>query len=862
MTVRLTPGVSLGNIPAGGVLADSDWHGDDESIWEPVSFAPKAANGKVRIRIADLVKLGGPEGYIHGYICVRPPCGPAHKEAEFNGKLGEVRHGGVRIGKMRKNADGTYSMAHHGDNGRVKLAARYATRADAAKSVALYHNVDKLHAEATDTTVKNLISSARNALATGDHGRATMFMAAAEARANVIGDKRLESHLTDTRAAIVDGPKAVSPPDVAGVHHAIRSPVPVPAGPPPLPENVKQAVNEHLTALNFRHHNQRVKDKLASARTAVDAGQGEMALRHLAEAHDAAFEAGDKNAVDHAITAHNLIAAHLGRASLPAREVTPALTPRVPSHPPVPAAPKVKRLPRAKAAEVNAHIDAAAAAIPQSDVLNQDMVKRARQVIQQGDHKETRHMLRVLHRGFEAGQQPQAARDHVAMADEVLAAHLKEAPFQARTITHANEHAATISAAAKGVFATAKLEGMAPHLSYLAEPGKIAAKLRDGNAGQVARDLRELDARAKEQQNFEWREDRKTAIGATRKSATSAKRDLEKLHQQDLSEQSFSDRAARLADDVVMADQGWRPISPPLRLAAAELANGDLTAASKMLVNAREAAGSQPRASRARQFEKDIADLHAEITVARQKQLAAAISDSPVEPSTATGILGDIQNERNQVSARLVNAIKSGVRSKKSPTVRGTIGETSIVTFGDGSKWVHKSANRADGDKEELASMVARAMGVRAPAVVRDPLDKDAVYMTFVNGKTAVERGISHKNIMNNRYGPEAADSMRRIGLMDYLIKNGDRHGGNFMIDQDEMPVGIDHGMAWGPYAPKGSRVSENITQDDFSPEYYAQIRQNLEALKPEFDRVASSQQLYHRTMMKQLDKWLGLGNY
>jgi hypothetical protein len=94
MTMQLPPGVSLGDVPAGGVLADSDWY-DEPDDFEPVSFAPKAVNGRIKIRLADLVKVG-PEGYIHGYICVRPPCGEA-VEAEFSSKTGEIRHDDIRV---------------------------------------------------------------------------------------------------------------------------------------------------------------------------------------------------------------------------------------------------------------------------------------------------------------------------------------------------------------------------------------------------------------------------------------------------------------------------------------------------------------------------------------------------------------------------------------------------------------------------------------------------------------------------------------------------------------------------------------------------------------------------------------------
>jgi hypothetical protein len=297
------------------------------------------------------------------------------------------------------------------------------------------------------------------------------------------------------------------------------------------------------------------------------------------------------------------------------------------------------------------------------------------------------------------------------------------------------------------------------------------------------------------------------------------------------------------------------PIAPQLRLAADELANGDLSNVSKALIKARDAAARQPRVSGARQFEKDITDLHAEVSKALQAQLVAGLG-TPAEPSAATGFLGDVENERNRVSAQLVNSIKSGVMSKKAPTVRGFIGETSLVTFGDGSTWVHKSADHADGDKEELASMVAKAVGARAPTVVRDPLDKDSVYMTLVNGKTAAELGTDARQIMAWGVSPEASDGMRKIGFLDYLIRNSDRHNGNFMLGEDSVPVAIDHGNAWSFY-DAGSDVTRMVRKNDFTAEYYAQVKQNLEALEPEFTKVAGADNKYYSVMMKQLEKWM-----
>ena len=197
---------------------------------------PSTVRGKKKVQLSEVVKVG-PEGYIHGYICVRPPCGPRYTEARFDSSKGAVEHEGARVGKMRKNDDGTYSMVHHrGDGTKSKLDAKYATRADAARSVALYHNLDVLHDRAADGghfAVAEKALRARDALAAGDHDAAQAFLVSAELEANKAGNRALASHLLETRRALVTAPKPVNAPAEAsaedwGKHFAGEAPAPVP----------------------------------------------------------------------------------------------------------------------------------------------------------------------------------------------------------------------------------------------------------------------------------------------------------------------------------------------------------------------------------------------------------------------------------------------------------------------------------------------------------------------------------------------------------------------------------------------------------------------------------------------------------
>ncbi len=178
---------------------------------EAVSFAEKTSGGRVKLRLADLVKVG-PEGYIHGYICVRPPCGQ-YTEAAFNSGKGTVEHEGASIGKMRKNADGTYSMTHIDSGGREKLGARYATRQDAAKFIALYHNLwalqnseNGLHSFGITPEVAASITAMR----AGEHENAARHLEAAADAADQAGNRRFSTHARELAAVIRDAPKAVT----------------------------------------------------------------------------------------------------------------------------------------------------------------------------------------------------------------------------------------------------------------------------------------------------------------------------------------------------------------------------------------------------------------------------------------------------------------------------------------------------------------------------------------------------------------------------------------------------------------------------------------------------------------------------
>lgn len=217
----------------------------------------------------------------------------------------------------------------------------------------------------------------------------------------------------------------------------------------------------------------------------------------------------------------------------------------------------------------------------------------------------------------------------------------------------------------------------------------------------------------------------------------------------------------------------------------------------------------------------------------------------------------------------------------------GAVAETSIRTYSDGSKVVEKIASERDTKAEELASLVARALGINAPAVVGT--GKNSILMDFLDdARVAVAfEGDAYKS---DGVLQDALDKWRamqksilakpeatRIALLDALIGNIDRHTGNWMVtDGTHEPRPIDHGFAWQeadedfygsieitPNIFKGTFTRMLYNEGDrlrailpFSKNDMDEVERRLEALRPDFERLKAVGWLEHslktlRTILK-----------
>jgi len=94
---------------------------------------------------------------------------------------------------------------------------------------------------------------------------------------------------------------------------------------------------------------------------------------------------------------------------------------------------------------------------------------------------------------------------------------------------------------------------------------------------------------------------------------------------------------------------------------------------------------------------------------------------------------------------------------------------------------------------EWVSARVARAVGALVPPVVFDPQWGGAVWMGWVDGKTGINWDFEHQD---KGATLAAKQDMWRLGLLDLLIINSDRHELNWLFTEDGRVFGIDHGYA------------------------------------------------------------------
>ena len=258
-------------------------------------------------------------------------------------------------------------------------------------------------------------------------------------------------------------------------------------------------------------------------------------------------------------------------------------------------------------------------------------------------------------------------------------------------------------------------------------------------------------------------------------------------------------------------------------------------------------------------------------------QAPAAVVDTPTAGTGTPGADPD--------TADLADAVASGEREAR-PLTGGANATVELVTYDNGTTLVRKTPvpNENDptpaaqqADAEELASLVYRALGAKAPRVLRTA--EDQVVQDYMPGKAGADY------TPDDRTPFASTDAGQRLGLGDVLIANDDRHSRNWQVDDDGNVIGIDHALAFNfnqkivdgdfvpeeadgaptipggifaapflvPYAERRREGSDGWADHEFTPADMAVARERLAALQPRFAEAGRGD--WHAMMMARVDQ-------
>jgi hypothetical protein len=196
---------------------------------------------------------------------------------------------------------------------------------------------------------------------------------------------------------------------------------------------------------------------------------------------------------------------------------------------------------------------------------------------------------------------------------------------------------------------------------------------------------------------------------------------------------------------------------------------------------------------------------------------AANVDDSLTHPITLTGTKSATKLGGHNVNEVLKLTTADGAYAFK------PIDGEKFTHFG----YVRQAVTNRDAplaEREVLASRVSNAMFTPETSVVPPTAMANATYST-PGGGTVTKMGSAQDfvpntgSIMTYRREQLPADQRARIGVLDAVIGNLDRHGHNFLVSTDGGRVmGIDHGYSFGdspikPGAPAGGYPKGGVAE-------------------------------------------------
>jgi hypothetical protein len=183
---------------------------------------------------------------------------------------------------------------------------------------------------------------------------------------------------------------------------------------------------------------------------------------------------------------------------------------------------------------------------------------------------------------------------------------------------------------------------------------------------------------------------------------------------------------------------------------------------------------------------------------------------------------------------------KRGLQQGEGANFFGNSADTSVVTFANGHKWVRKrDLPDEEFENEVLTSRVSDAIGAGAPpAIKRDGDEGTELWEPFLKGaKPAIEweggQNEDGEPIDNDPQEMYDTPAGIRIGVLDNLVDNRDRHEGNWMVVHNrktglDSPLPIDHGrVRFGDTTRYGSGAfGENLDHYDADNSLLSEIPQ------------------------------------
>jgi uncharacterized protein DUF4332/phosphoinositide 3-/4-kinase-like protein len=150
------------------------------------------------------------------------------------------------------------------------------------------------------------------------------------------------------------------------------------------------------------------------------------------------------------------------------------------------------------------------------------------------------------------------------------------------------------------------------------------------------------------------------------------------------------------------------------------------------------------------------------------------------------------------------------VTIKKSKNLGGGINKTEFVTLSNGLSAVWKPDEGASGakihrniplggeaDRDVSAYVVDKRLGHLAgvpPTIKREFEGKSGILTLFLGGAETAGRATDARNAVIFGQG---RDTSKPLAILDNVIGNLDRHGGNWMLTPTGEPVPIDHGLSF-----------------------------------------------------------------